>query len=142
MRKCTFNALTILLLSWGPPLDIPMVPNGPHQQNITRRCGDPEGYPCALAVSAVEGGGLDQAWAHMTKLAEYRKSTGFWATRRADQARHWFEDEVRQGLLSHLESHAQAKSAMEAAREDVAKGLRTPGTAASEVLARLTGEKE
>ncbi|WP_413720458.1 methylmalonyl Co-A mutase-associated GTPase MeaB [Silicimonas sp. MF1-12-2] len=106
---------------------------------LRKREGDPEGYPKAMPVSAVEGAGLSEAWAAMSELAEFRRDTGFWRARRAAQARHWFEDEVRQGLLRRLQEDPEAEAAMDALGHEVAEGRRAPGAAASDVLARLGG---
>mgnify|MGYP001825781367 CR=1 FL=1 len=106
---------------------------------LRKRQGDPEGYPKAMPVSAVEGDGLAEAWSAMSELAEFRRDTGFWSARRAEQARHWFEDEVRQGLLRRLQEDPEAEHAMEQMRDAVGAGTRSPGAAAAEVLARLTG---
>jgi LAO/AO transport system kinase len=104
---------------------------------LRKREGDPEGYPCVMPVSALEGAGLSEAWAAMSELAGFRRETGFWAKRRAAQARHWFEDEVRQGLLRRLAQDPEAEAAMESLGRDVAEGRRAPGAAAADVLARL-----
>ena len=101
---------------------------------LRKREGDAEGFPKAMAVSAVEDRGLAEAWAEMQALADYRKDSGFWAARRAAQARRWFADEVRKGLLARLEADPDADAAMEELGEAVARGERAPGAAASEVL--------
>ena len=101
---------------------------------MRKRDGDPEGYPLAMPVSAIEEIGLDTAWGAMRELEEYRKKSGYWATRRAEQARGWFEDEVRLGLLSRLQRDPKAETAMEALRADVSTGARAPSAAAAEVL--------
>ena len=104
---------------------------------LRKREGDPPGYPRAMTVSASEGGGLDDAWAAMGELADFRRGSGFWDARRAAQAAGWFEDEVRQGLLRRLSADPGAEAAMEALRREVEGGRRAPGAAAAEVLARL-----
>ena len=58
-----------------------------------------------------------------------------WAERAA-QARHWFTEEVRQGLLAALAQGA-ARDAMARLGEAVAKGEKTPEAAAAEMLATL-----
>ena len=105
---------------------------------LRKRDGDPEGFPRAIPVSALEDIGLTAAWEDMKTLADHRKTSGFWAKRRADQARHWFEDEVRQGLLRHLESDQDGDDALANLRLAVAEGRRTPGSAARDALAWLT----
>lgn len=109
---------------------------------MRRREGDPEGYPKAMPVSAIEEAGLEEAWAAMRELAGRRKASGFWDARRSAQARRWFEDEVRQGLLRRLRGDPQAEKAMARLGRDVAEGRRAPGAAAAEVLARLEGGKD
>lgn len=106
---------------------------------LRKREGDPEGFPKTLAVSATEGTGLDDAWLAMGELAGFRKETGYWTSRRADQARRWFEDEVRQGLLQRLQQDANAQAAMQRLGDEVAQGGRVPRAAAAEVLAHLKG---
>ncbi|OZA02128.1 MAG: methylmalonyl Co-A mutase-associated GTPase MeaB, partial [Rhodobacterales bacterium 17-64-5] len=69
---------------------------------LRHRPQDPEGYPAALTVSALENRGLAEAWAAIQALAAWRRAQGHWAATRAEQARHWFAEEVRQGLLSAL----------------------------------------
>ncbi|MXQ08610.1 methylmalonyl Co-A mutase-associated GTPase MeaB [Alphaproteobacteria bacterium GH1-50] len=105
------------------------------------REGDAPGFPKAMIVSAVEGSGLDEAWDAMTELAEYRRASGFWDARRARQARGWFADEVRKGLLRRLQADPEAEAAMEALAEEVAVGKRAPGAAAVEVLDVLTRDE-
>jgi LAO/AO transport system kinase len=104
---------------------------------LRKREGDPEGFPKAMTVSALEDTGLREAWAEMQALADYRKKSGFWDARRADQARGWFADEVRQGLLRRLAEDPNAEAAMERLAEDVAAGRRAPGAAAADVLQQL-----
>ncbi len=106
---------------------------------MRKRDGDPEDFPKVLTVSALQENGLDTVWADMTALETFRRETGFWDARRADQARAWFEDEVRQGLLQRLAADPKAEAAMAELRTAVAKGQRTPGAAASDVLDLLRG---
>lgn len=108
---------------------------------LRKREGDPQGFPKAMPVSAVEGYGLSEAWNAMRELAEYRRGTGYWTDRRSAQARAWFEDEVLQGLMRRLQTDPNSERMMDELRDAVAKGLRTPGSAAAEVLARLTQDR-
>jgi LAO/AO transport system kinase len=103
---------------------------------LRKRPQDPEGFPRALTVSAVEQSGLDAAWREMQHLALWRRTHGHWATRRAGQARHWFEEEVRQGLLSAL-TREPARGIMARLGERVAAGEATPEAAATEMLGLL-----
>ncbi|MEY4982029.1 MAG: hypothetical protein RIR62_295 [Pseudomonadota bacterium] len=103
---------------------------------LRRRPQDPDGFPKALTVSAVEQSGLSQAWAEMQALALWRQQNGHWQARRAAQARHWFAEEVRQGLMAAL-SRDPAKGRMAALGDAVAQGAMTPEAAAAEMLASL-----
>ena len=104
---------------------------------LRHRPQDAEGYPAALTVSALEQRGLPEAWAAIQRLAEWRKANGHWASARAEQARHWFDQEVRQGLLSVL-SREPALGLMQSLGDQVAQGLKTPEAAAADLL-RLLG---
>jgi len=104
---------------------------------LRKRPQDPEGFPKALPVSAVTGDGLPEAWGDMQALAKWRKENGVWDRRRAEQAAHWFEEEVRSGLLSRLRSDPAIRDAMAAQAEAVAKGEVSPDAAAAAMLIRL-----
>lgn len=103
---------------------------------LRRRPQDPEGFPKAMCVSALEDTGLAAAWAEMQALADWRRQAGHWADRRADQARHWFEDEVRQGLLATLE-RGESRLLMGRLGLEVSEGRLTPDQAAAEALEAL-----
>lgn len=103
---------------------------------LRRRPQDPDGFPKALTVSAIEEAGLQAAWEEIRALAGWRKQQGHWDSRRAAQARHWFNEEVRQGLLAAL-SQGSVRARMESLGQDVANGVKTPEAAAREMLATL-----
>ena len=103
---------------------------------LRRRPQDPDGFPKAMTVSALEQAGLKAAWDEVASLAHWRKAQGHWAARRAAQARHWFHEEVRQGLLAAL-SQGTARDRMAELGEAVAAGRMTPEAAAAEMLATL-----
>ncbi|WP_068109484.1 methylmalonyl Co-A mutase-associated GTPase MeaB [Tropicimonas marinistellae] len=107
---------------------------------LRKRPEDPEGFPKAMTVSAVSGDGLETAWQEMQSLAQWRKDNGFWQARRAGQARHWFEEEVRQGLLARLSNSPQMRAQMAALGGKVADGSLAPAAAAQEMLGLLDGQ--
>lgn len=109
---------------------------------LRKRDGDPAEFPKVVSVSALEEQGLDTVWDDITALARYRRETGFWARRRADQARDWFEDEVRQGLLRQLSADPAIETAMAELANAVARGEETPGAAAARVLAHLAAKSK
>jgi LAO/AO transport system kinase len=104
---------------------------------LRRRPQDPKGFPKAMPVSALASEGLATAWEEMQTLTAWRKANGHWDRTRADQARHWFEEEVRQGLLSALTREPQ-KGLMAGLGDRVARGELAPEAAAAEML-RLLG---
>ena len=100
------------------------------------RAQDPDGFPMARAVSALQQTGLAEAWGDMQRLADWRRRHGHWQTRRAAQARQRFEAEVKHGLLAAL-SREPAAGLMAALGDAVAKGAKTPEAAAAEMLALI-----
>ncbi|TKD21656.1 methylmalonyl Co-A mutase-associated GTPase MeaB [Rhodobacter capsulatus] len=106
---------------------------------LRRRPQDPEGFPKAVAVSALAEEGLKSAWEDMQRLAEWRREHGHFERRRAEQARHWFETEVREGLLARLVADPVIRARMQALGSAVAGGETAPAVAAAEMLAELRG---
>ncbi len=104
---------------------------------LRRRPQDPEGFPKALTVSARTGDGLAGAWSEIRDLAAWRRAQGIWDARRAEQARYWFREEVRQGLLARLTEDPELAGRMAAAEAEVTAGRQRPGPAAAGVLAAL-----
>ncbi|MDF1669712.1 MAG: methylmalonyl Co-A mutase-associated GTPase MeaB [Roseovarius sp.] len=103
---------------------------------LRKRPQDPDGFPKAMTVSALEEDGLKAAWEEMQTLTEWRRGAGFFDGRRADQARYWFEQELRHALLAKLETtEARAETARLGAI--VAAGEATPAVAAAQLLASL-----
>lgn len=79
---------------------------------LRKRAQDPEGFPKVMMVSALLQDGLGAVWDDMLNLLGWRKANGHWEKQRARQARHWFEQEVRHGLLGVLETlETQARMA-------------------------------
>ncbi|MFK7752623.1 MAG: methylmalonyl Co-A mutase-associated GTPase MeaB [Sedimentitalea sp.] len=107
---------------------------------LRKRAQDPEGYPQAMMVSALEADGLDRAWAAMQYVVNWRKSNDHWSTRRANQARYWFEQEVRQGLLAQLNNSA-VQAELAHLGDAVARGDIAASRAADQMLAHLTQER-
>lgn len=104
---------------------------------LRHRPQDPEGFPKAVAVSALADEGLKAAWEDMQGLAAWRRDKGHFDRRRAEQARHWFETEVREGVLARLSRDAAIREQMVALGVAVAEGRKAPAAAAAEMLARL-----
>jgi LAO/AO transport system kinase len=106
---------------------------------MRKRPQDPEGYPCAMTVSALEQRGLPEVWETMQRLTEWRRAQGFWGQTRAAQARYWFEDAVKTALLAQLET-PHARSALAALSDAVAAGVQEPAAAAAAFVRELRSD--
>ena len=96
---------------------------------LRKRPQDPEGYPRAMSVSALEDRGLPEVWETLQTLSDWRRENGFWDQTRAQQARYWFEEGVKSVLLAQLETPA-ARQALAALSDAVAAGEQEPAAAA------------
>ncbi|AXI47710.1 methylmalonyl Co-A mutase-associated GTPase MeaB [Sulfitobacter sp. SK012] len=103
---------------------------------MRKRPQDPEGYPCATTVSALEENGLAETWDALCELTQWRRENGFWKQTRADQARYWFEDAVKNALLAQLET-PHARAALAQLGKAVARGDAEPSAAARDFVQRL-----
>ena len=108
---------------------------------LRKRPHDPQGFPRVMTVSAHAPSGLAETWAAIGTLADWRRASGDFAAARASQARQWFEDEVRLGLLARLSADVDLRARMAALGDEVEAG-RLPATAAAEMLAALKGRDE
>ena len=89
-----------------------------------------------MPVSALEETGLAQSWDQMQALADWRRTHGHWAATRAAQAAHWFEEEVRSGLLARLDA-PEVRARMQALAREVTEGRRAARAAAADLLDTL-----
>ena len=103
---------------------------------LRKRSQDPEGFPKAMTVSALETVGLETAWAEMQTLVNWRRESSVWTSTRANQARYWFAEEVRLQLLARITADPDLHSRMMALEKDVAAGLITPAAAAADVVSK------
>lgn len=104
---------------------------------LRKRAQDPDGFPKALTISALEAAGLQTAWEEMQTLADWRQQSGVWQSTRDAQASYWFSEDVRAGLLSILQDDPQTAAQVAQAEKDVRSGLKTPAAAADAVLTPL-----
>lgn len=103
---------------------------------LRKRVYDPKGFPKALMVSAVTHDGLPEAWKAMSELTDWRRDEGHWDKRRAAQARHWFEEDLRIGLLSVLDS-PDMRAQIDQLGSQVAQGALSASGAAEGLLKQL-----
>ncbi|WP_375253920.1 methylmalonyl Co-A mutase-associated GTPase MeaB [Yoonia sp.] len=104
---------------------------------LRKRAQDPDGFPKALTISALEAAGLQTAWEEMQTLADWRQQSSVWQSTRDAQASYWFSEDVRAGLLSILQDDPQTAAQVAQAEKDVRSGLKTPAAAADAVLTPL-----
>ena len=103
---------------------------------LRKRVQDPDGFPKALMVSALAEEGLDAAWAEMKSLTAWRRDAGHFQDARAEQARYWFLEDIRNALLAQMEAPLARAEIARLARA-VAEGDIPPGQAADTALAYL-----
>lgn len=100
---------------------------------MRKRPQDPDGFPKALTVSALETIGLQTAWSEIETLINWRKANHIWTDTRAAQAHHWFTEEVRLQLLARLTSDPDLAAQMAQMQNAVAKGQISPAAAAAKI---------
>ena len=103
---------------------------------MRKRVQDPDGFPKAMMVSALAEEGLAQTWDEITALMKWRKDNGFWEGTRAEQARYWFHEDIRQQLLARLEED-DVRAALEVLSDRVASGDLDPASAAQSFVKGL-----
>ena len=106
---------------------------------LRRRSQDPPDFPKALMVSAQTGAGLDEAWAQMQALRDWRRQHGHWQGIRDEQAVHWFNEELRAAVLARLEEPGPLRDRLRALENEVRQGRRPAAAAADEMLGLLSG---
>lgn len=106
---------------------------------LRKRAQDPEGYPKAMMVSAQNEDGLEAVWNDLLALIDWRKSTGHWGQTRANQARYWFEQDVKNALLAQLQSR-DARATLSELGTQVAAGRMAPSVAAARFLEGLRND--
>ncbi len=104
---------------------------------LRRRPHDPEGWPRAMAVSALTDSGLDAAWEAMRDLDAARRARGWREARRRDQAARWFRFELEEGLKSWLRADPGVAALLPRLEAEVVAGRMAPAAAAEAALARL-----
>lgn len=103
---------------------------------LRKRSQDPEGFPKAMIVSALETIGIADAWDEMQALINWRRETDVWGRSRAAQARYWFAEEVRLQLLARIASDPDLDARMTILEKEVVAGRMSPAAAAAEVVSQ------
>ena len=85
------------------------------------RPNDPDGFPMAMTVSAIEENGLSDAWDKINELISWRRAEGHFDHTRQSQVSFWFKEDIRQMLLSQLDG-AEARERMDALERAIQAG--------------------
>lgn len=105
---------------------------------LRKRAQDPDGYPKALLVSALEGDGVKAAWSAMAELIDWRRDAGVWDDTRAGQAQYWFTEEVRVQMMERLQADPAIAARIAEMQAAVMRGDILPTAAAMAVLKDTT----
>lgn len=96
---------------------------------------NPSWVPPVMAVSAIEGTGLDQVWDHIQAYYQALSDSGELAGHRADQQVRWMWAMVEDRLRDRLEASSAVADLAALLEHQVAAGQTTPAAAAGEILA-------
>ena len=108
---------------------------------LRKRRHDPEGFPLAMTISALEEVGLADVWSKIEQLVDWRKSDGWFDQNRKAQLRFWFKEEIRQGLLSMLDKE-EVKEEISLLMNMVDDGKIYPSAAAQKILKKCIAETD
>lgn len=87
-----------------------------------------------LAVSSVEGRGLDELWQAAERAHAELHASGRLEERRADQAERWLWRVVEDELLRSFRAHSAVRARLPSLRDDVRAGRVSPAAAARSLL--------
>ena len=103
---------------------------------LRSRPNDPDGFPMAMTVSAIEENGLSEAWDKINELITWRRAEGYFDRTRQNQVSFWFKEDVRQMLLSQLDGSA-ARERMDALERAIQLGQMSASLAADSFVTEL-----
>ena len=96
---------------------------------------NPSWVPPVLAVSAIEGTGLDHVWEQIQAYYRVVTDSGELADRRANQQVRWMWAMVEDRLRDRLQASLEVANLADLLEQQVAAGQTTPASAADQVLA-------
>ena len=96
---------------------------------------NPNWVPPVLAVSAIEGTGLDQVWTQVQAYFQVLADSGELADQRAGQQVRWMWAMVDDRIRDHLKSSPEVANIADLLEQQVAAGQVAPAAAADQVLA-------
>ncbi len=95
---------------------------------------NPEGFPCAMCISAQSRDGLDAAWEKILELVRARRRDGTWLERRRQQDQAQFRHAVESGLIERIGANRSAAGRQRDLAQAVAEGKISPEDAADRFL--------
>ncbi len=98
---------------------------------------NPNWVPPVLAVSAIEGTGLDQVWEQIQAYFQALTDAGELISLRADQQVRWMWAMVEDRLRDRLRSSSEVADLAAQLEQQVAAGQTAPAAAADQILAAL-----
>jgi LAO/AO transport system kinase len=96
--------------------------------------------PPVLAVSALEGRGIDDVWSAIVEHRKQLSESGELEAKRSEQRHHWFKGLLEAGLRSRFLGRPDVEAALRKAEVDIDAQRVTPTAAAERVLALLKRE--
>ncbi|MEN3951085.1 methylmalonyl Co-A mutase-associated GTPase MeaB [Iodidimonas sp. SYSU 1G8] len=97
----------------------------------------PNWKPHVLLTSALSNKGIDEVWDAVTNYQSIMLDTGELTANRAEQARAWMWNEIREGLIEAFKAEPDVAARVRKLEADVAEGRMTPGAAADMLLKRF-----
>ncbi|MBK8555675.1 MAG: methylmalonyl Co-A mutase-associated GTPase MeaB [Lewinellaceae bacterium] len=90
--------------------------------------------PQVLRCSAQEGTGIKELWETMEKFRAHVQDNNFFAENRRQQAAWWFQESIRDSLLSAFFQHPEVRQQLQYLEPLVLQGKISPFAAAEQVL--------
>ncbi|MEY2402793.1 MAG: GTPase [Acidimicrobiaceae bacterium] len=90
--------------------------------------------PDVVVTSALQGDGIDQVWTLITAHAKTLRDSGALTSLRAEQAKAWLWNEIREGLLDRLKANERVQELLPTVEPAVAEGRLSPTSAAQRLL--------
>ncbi len=95
--------------------------------------------PCALAISAQTGDGLDELWELVQEHRRSLSEAGVLEEKRRAQRARWMWNTLEERLMDAFRDHPEVAARLEAAQESVRAGEQTPEEAADGLLSLFIG---
>jgi LAO/AO transport system kinase len=90
--------------------------------------------PQVAVTSALRGDGIDDVWNLVSAHANVLRESGALESLRAEQAKGWLWNEIREGLLEQLKANERVRALLSKVEPAVAEGRVSPTSAAQMIL--------